>query len=182
VKRAVELDPFSPFVNANLSYIYTMARRYPEAIAQARKTIELNPDYYLSHQDLAQALELSGQIDAAIAEYEKPHGPSHEPYALAFRAHVYGIKGDRARALQLLNEMKQLAQYRDVWPFGFALAHLGLGDKDETIKWVERAYQAKEYEMFAWIKFHPMLDPLRGDPRFEALVAKVFPPKNGPSP
>jgi TolB-like protein/Flp pilus assembly protein TadD len=175
MKRAVELDPFSPFVNANLSYVYTMARRYPEAIAQARKTIELNPEYYLSHQDLAQALELSGQIDAAIAEYEKPHGPSHEPYVLAFRAHVYGVKGDRARALQLLNEMKQLAQHRDVWPFGFALAHLGLGDKDEAIKWVEQAYQAREYEMFAWIKVHPMLDPLRSDPRFEALVKRILP-------
>jgi TolB-like protein/class 3 adenylate cyclase/Tfp pilus assembly protein PilF len=55
-ERAVELDPFSPFVNANLAYNYIMARRYPEAIAQARKTIELDPNYYLSHQNLAQAL------------------------------------------------------------------------------------------------------------------------------
>jgi len=172
-KRAVELDPFSSYINANLGYIYMMARRYPEAIAQDRKTIELEPDYYLSHQNLAQALELSGQLDEAISEYEKPHGPSHEPYVLAFRAHIYGIKGDRAKALQLLNEMKELAQHRDVWSAGFALAYLGLGDKDEAINWLERSYQAKEYEMMALLKLHPMLDPLRGDPRFEKLVTSL---------
>jgi TolB-like protein/class 3 adenylate cyclase len=175
MQRAVELDPFSPFVNASLGYVYMLARRYPEAIAQDQKTIELDPNYYLSHQDLAQALELSGRIDEAIVEYEKPHGPSHEPYALAFRAHIYGIKGDRAKALQLLNEMKELAQHRDVWPFGFALAYLGLGDKGEAINWLEQSYEQKEYEAIAELRVHPMLDPLRGDPRFEKFVNRVLP-------
>jgi TolB-like protein/Tfp pilus assembly protein PilF/class 3 adenylate cyclase len=173
-KRAVELDPFSPFINASLAYNYIMARRYSEAIAQARKTIELDPNYYLSHQDLAQALELSGHLDEAIAEYEKPHGPSHEPYVLAFRAHAYGIKGDRAKALQLLNAMKELARHQEVWPSGFALAYLGLGDKEQAMDWLERSYEQKEYEMMALLKLHPMLDPLRGEPRFERLIEKVF--------
>jgi TolB-like protein len=180
-EQAVELDPFSPFVNANLAYNYIMARRYPEAIAQARKTIELDPTYYLSHQDLAQALELSGHLDEAIAEYEKPHGPSHEPYVLAFRAHVYGIKGDRAKALQLVNEMKELARHSYVWPSGFALAYLGLGDNEQAMDWLERSYEQKEYEMMALLKLHPMLDPLRGEPRFERLVEKVFSANTAPT-
>jgi Tfp pilus assembly protein PilF len=174
-KRAVELDPFSAFVNANLGYNYMMARRYPEAIAQDQKTIELDPNYYLSHQNLAQALELSGHLDQAIAEYEKPHGPSHEPYVLAFRAHAYGIKGDRVKAMQLLNEMKELARHRDVWPAGFALAYLGLGDKGQAMDWLDRSYEQKEYEMIALLKVHPMLDPLRGDPRFEKFINRVLP-------
>jgi TolB-like protein len=174
MKRAVELDPFSAFMNQCLSYNYMIARRYPEAIAQGRKSIELDPNYYLAHQTLAQALELSGHIDEAIAEYEKPHGPSHEPYVLAFRAHIYGIKGDRNKALQLLNEMKDLSKRRHVWPFGFALAYLGLGDKEQAMDWLERSYNQKEYEMMALLKLHPMLDPLRGEPRFERLVEKVF--------
>jgi adenylate cyclase len=174
IKRAIELDPFSANLNASLGYLLIMSRRYPEAIAQCRKAIELESNYYLSHQNLAQALELSGRYDEAIAEYEKLHDPSHDPYVLAFRAHIYGIKGDRTKASELLNQMKELARDRDVWPFGFALAYLGLGDKTQAINWLERAYEQKEYDVIGLLRLHPMLDPLRGDPRFEALVQKVF--------
>jgi TolB-like protein/Flp pilus assembly protein TadD len=176
IKRAIELDPFSPSFNANLGYLLIMARRYPEAIVQCRKAIELEPTYYLSHQDLAQALELSGHLDEAIAEYEKPHPSSHDPYVLAFRAHVYGIKGDRAKANRLLDEMKALEHDHDVWPFGFALAYLGLANKTEAVNWLERGYDRKEYDMLGMLRLHPMVDPLRGDPRFEQLIARLFPP------
>jgi TolB-like protein/Flp pilus assembly protein TadD len=174
-KRALELDPFSPFVNANVGELLMLARRYPEAIAQERKTLELDPNYFLARQDLAQALELSGHVDQAIAEYEKPHAVGQEPYVLAYRAHAYGIKGDRAKATELLNEMKELARHRDVWLFGFALAYLGLGDKDEAMNWLDRAYERKEFEMIALLRVHPMLDPLRGNSRFEKFVNRVLP-------
>jgi TolB-like protein/Tfp pilus assembly protein PilF len=174
-KHALELDPFSLFVNANVGEVLMLARRYPEAIAQERKTLELDPNYYLARQDLAQALELSGRVDEAIAEYEKPHPVGQEPYVLAYRAHAYGIKGDRAKATELLKEMKELARQRDVWSFGFALAHLGLGEKDEAMNWLERTYDRKEFEMISMLRVHPMLDPLRGDPRFEKFVDRILP-------
>jgi TolB-like protein/Tfp pilus assembly protein PilF len=174
-KRALELDPFSLFVNANVGEVLMLARRYSEAIAQERKTLELDSNYYLARQDLGQALELSGRVDEAIAEYEKPHSVGQEPYVLAYRAHAYGIKGDRAKAAELLNEMKELAKRRDVWSFGFALAYLGLGDKDEAMKWLERTYDRKEFEMISMLRVHPMLDPLRGDLRFEKFADRVLP-------
>jgi TolB-like protein/Tfp pilus assembly protein PilF len=174
-KRAVDLDPFSPFVNANFGEILMLARRYPEAIVQERKTLELDPNYYLARQDLAQALELSGHVDEAIAEYEKPHPVGQEPYVLAYRAHVYGVKGDRAKATELLDAMKNLARHRDVWSFGFALAYLGLGEKDEAMDWLERTYERKEFEMTGMLRVHPMLDPLRDNPRFEKFVNRVLP-------
>jgi TolB-like protein/Flp pilus assembly protein TadD len=177
LKRAVELDPFSPVINAQLGYMDIMSRRYPDAITQLNKTIELNPAYYLSHRCLGQALELTGQLEQATTEYEKPHDTNEEPYVLGFRAHIYGIKGDRERASQLLGKMKELVQSRKAWPMGvsycFALAYLGLGDKNEAIGWLERGYENKEYDQFAIIKLDPMLDPLRGDPRFQALTDKV---------
>jgi TolB-like protein len=176
-KRACELDPFSLNMNANLGYTYMLARRYPEAIMQLRKTIELDPSYYLSHRCLAQALELSGQLEQAIAEFEKPQEANDERFTLAFRAHAYAVKGDRERALQLLNQMKELAQHRNVSTYGFALAYVGLGDKNEAINWLERSYQAKHYEEISFIKVDPFLDPLRGDPRFEKLANQIIPPK-----
>jgi TolB-like protein/Tfp pilus assembly protein PilF len=178
LKLAVELDPFSAFINANLGYMYIMDRRYPEAITQLRSTVELNPGYYLSHRCLGQALELSGHLDQAIAEYEKPHEPNDEPYALAYQAHLHGIKGDREKALQLFNQMNDLSRHRTVQPveidYAFALAYIGLGNKEEAIHALERAYQNKHYEVFSFVRLDPMLDPLRAEARFQSLVAKVF--------
>jgi hypothetical protein len=71
--------------------------------------------------------------------------------------------------------MKELARHQEVWPSGFAFAaYLGIGDKEQAMDWLERSYEQKEYEMMALLKLHPMLDPLRDEPRFERLVEKVF--------
>jgi TolB-like protein/Tfp pilus assembly protein PilF len=100
LRRAVDLDPFSVIINANLGYVYIVARRYPEAIAQLRKTLELDPDSWTTHRNLGEALELSGQLEQAIAEYEKGYKFLNDDHALAYLAHAYALKGEREKALQ----------------------------------------------------------------------------------
>src|SRR5262249_14555759 len=68
-KRAVELDPFSPIINADLGQNLFCARRYDEAIAQLRKTLEIDPTFYYAHYNLGMALQLKGDLPDAIAEY-----------------------------------------------------------------------------------------------------------------
>jgi TolB-like protein/Tfp pilus assembly protein PilF len=173
VQRAVDLDPFSVIINANLGYVYIVARRYPDAIIQLRKTVELDPNFGTTHRCLGEALELSGQLEQAIAEYEKGYKFLNDDHALAYVAHAYGLKGDREKALQLLT---QLEERGTLWAFGFALVHLGLGDNNEAVSWLERSYRNKEAAKISLIKVEPLLDPLRGDPRFERLANQVVPP------
>ena len=78
--------------------------------------------------------------------------------------------------MQLLTQLKEIEQRGTVWAFGLALVYLGLGDKNEAINWLQRSYQNKEAAKLSLIKVEPMLDPLRGDPRFEKLVGQVMPP------
>jgi TolB-like protein/Flp pilus assembly protein TadD len=176
LRRAVDLDPFSVIINANLGYGYVVARRYPDAIVQLRKTLELDPNFGPTHRSLGEALELSGQLEQAIAEYEKGYKFVNDDHALAYLAHAYALKGEHENALQLLKQMKELEQRGTVWAFGFALVYLGLGDKKEAINWLERSYQNKEFAKASLIKVEPLLDPLRGDPRFEKLANQVVPP------
>jgi TolB-like protein/Tfp pilus assembly protein PilF len=176
LRHAVDLDPFSVVINANLGYVYIVARRYPEAIAQLRRTVELDPDFGTTHRHLGEALELSGQLEQAIAEYQKGYKFLNDDHALAYLAHAYGLKGEREKALQLLTQLKELEQRGTVWAFGFALVYLGLGDKNEAVNWLERSYQNKEFAKLSLIKVEPMLDPLRGDPRFEKFANQIVPP------
>jgi tetratricopeptide (TPR) repeat protein len=175
MNRAIELDPFSVIINYNLGFCYILARRYPEAIVQLRKTTELNPDFVASYGLLGQAYEVSGQREQAITEYQRAYdldqrsGPQADPLLLAT---IYALKGERAKALQQLDEGKALAQRR---AFSVAVIYVRLGDKNEAIAWLQRSYQNKDFRFIAYINVLPQLDPLRSDPRFEALAEKVIP-------
>jgi TolB-like protein/Flp pilus assembly protein TadD len=175
MNRAIELDPFSVMINANLGFSYILARRYPEAIVQLRKTTELNPDFVASHVLLGLAYEVSGQREQAITECQRAYdldqrsGPQADPLLLAT---IYALKGERAKALQQLDEGKALAQRRALF---VAVIYVRLGDKNEAIAWLQRSYQNKDFRFIAYINVLPQLDPLRSDPRFEALAEKVIP-------
>ena len=86
---------------------------------------------------------------------------------------AYALKGEREKALQLFTQMRELEQRGIVWSFGFALVYLGLGDKSEAVNRLERSYQNKEAAKISLIKVEPLLDPLRGNPRFEKLANEI---------
>jgi tetratricopeptide (TPR) repeat protein len=172
-KRAVELDPLSLIDNADFGWIYFNARRYDEAIAQLRKTIDLDSRFYVAHYYLGQALQFKGQLTEAIAEYRTAVELDDDPVALAFLGHAYARAGQRNEAQKILDRLTQEAKSRYVSVYSFALVLTGLGDKDGAIEALEQAYLNHEGHDIYNIKVDPMLDDLRGQARFEALVQKV---------
>jgi TolB-like protein/Flp pilus assembly protein TadD len=181
LKRAVELDPFSVIINTNFGLCYILARRYPEAIAQLHKTTELDPNFSQTHVFLGLASEVSGDSAGAVTEYEKAYElekahPTGEKYvASPWLAYAYALHGEREKALQLLGQLEDLERRNGgVFAYGLGEIHLRLGQKEQAIDWFERSYRAKELPI-SFIKVNPVLDPLRGDPRFEALAEKIVP-------
>lgn len=97
-------------------------------------------------------------------------------HPVVYLAHLYAVSGEREKASQLLAEAKQREERLGVvWAYGYALIQLGFGDNERAIDWLERSYQAKETGIIPYIQFDPLLNPLRGDPRFEALADKIVP-------
>ena len=174
-KRAVELDPLSLVINADLGVNYYYACRYDEAIAQERKTLEMNPGYYFAYLNLGQALEMKGGRDAAIAEYQKARALNDDPSVLGLLAHAYGLSGNKMEAEKILDQLKALSKARYVSAYSFALAYLGLGNKEEALSRLEQSYQDRAGADIGWIRVDHLLDPLHGDPRFEALAEKIVP-------
>jgi serine/threonine-protein kinase len=173
LERAIELDPVSSIINTNLGTAYIQARRYPEAIAQLRKTIELEPRFGYAHAMLGVALELTGSLDEAFTEYEKCYNLG-DHRGLMMMAHVHGLKGDRAKALQSLEQAKQLSSPH-IWAYGCAMVYLALGERHETLAWLEQSYRQKEFINISTIKEDPLFDSLHGDPRFEKIVNSLAP-------
>jgi tetratricopeptide (TPR) repeat protein len=174
-KRAIELDPLSLVINTDLGVDYHYARRYDEAIAQLRKTLEMDPGYYFAYVNLGQALEMKGARDSAIAEYQKARALNDDPSVLGLLGHIYAVSGDKTEALKILDQLKELSKQRYVAAYSFALIYLGLGDKEEALHWLEKSYEDRAGSDIGYIRIDPLLDPLRGDPRFEALAEKIVP-------
>lgn len=177
VKRGIELDPLSLVINTDLGNTYYRARRYDEAIDQMRKTLEMDPGFYYAHWNLGSALAAKGALGPAIEEYEKARALNDDPSMLGLLAHAYAVSGNKPEAIKIHDQLEALSKQRYVSAYSFALVYLGLGQKDEALRCLEKAYQDRAGDSLRFIKVEPLLDPLRGDPRFEALVAKIFPAK-----
>jgi TolB-like protein/Tfp pilus assembly protein PilF len=177
VKRALELDPLSLVINADVGTTLTNARRYDQAIEQLRKTVEMDPGFYYAHWTLGNALELKGLTEEAIAEYKEAIALNDDPLPRALLGHLYAKIGRKNEALAILKQVRELresSKQRYISPYNLALIHTGLGQKDEALQLLEETYQDRDGYDIAFIKVEPLLDPLRGDPRFETLVQKVF--------
>jgi TolB-like protein/Flp pilus assembly protein TadD/class 3 adenylate cyclase len=175
VKRGIELDPLSLIINADLGRTYYFARRYDDAIEQLHKTLEMDPNFYFAHRHLGSVLVIKGNFREAIEEYHKAEALNNDPRVLSMLGHAYASSGNKPEALRILEQMKDLSKRQYVPAQGFAIVYLALGDKSEAVHWLEQSYQDR-YPEVTRILIDPLLDPLRGDPRFKALAAKIFLP------
>ena len=172
-KRAVELDPISPIGRTDVATVYQVGRRYDEAIAELRNVLETDPDFYWAHRQLGLALELKGAPGDAISEYQRAAELNDDPRVLAFIGHAKAIMGRETDARAILGQLTEASKTRYVSGYSFAVIHLGLGEKDQALDWLEKDAGERTGFEINFIKVDPYLDPLRGDPRFEALVQKV---------
>ena len=152
------------------------AHRYDDAIAQLRKTLELDPRFYVAPYYLGLAFQLKGQFSQAIAAYQKAVELNDDPENLAYLGQAYARAGRQDEAQNILARLRQEAKTRYVSAYDFAVLLLALGEKDRAMDELERAYREGSGNDIFTIKIDPILDDLRGEPRFEALVQKIFPP------
>jgi len=172
-QRALELDPLSIPINNILGEMYTCAREYKQAIGQYRKTIEMDPSVWLPHENLGVALEEIGKDAEAVDEYLKARAVSGEsPEVLRELRNEYeasGLRGFRQKQVEL---ERARWEGRHLDTFRIAAHHARLGEQDEALAWLERAFEARSGEMI-WIKLYPYFAKLYTNPRFVDLVRRV---------
>ena len=177
-KRAIELDPLSLIINADCSWLYICARRYDEAEAQARKTLEMDSRFFLAHYYLGVVLQLKGRLNDAIPEFQKSFELNGDPYSLGILGQANARNGQTEEAQKVLARLKEETKTQNTPPYAMAIVYLALGEKERAIDELERGYREGETNYLFVIKVDPLLDELRSDPRFEALVQKVLAPKS----
>jgi TolB-like protein/tetratricopeptide (TPR) repeat protein len=176
-KRAVELDPLSTVINADLGATFYYAHRHDESARQLRKTLAIDPTSFYAHFNLGIALQVTGDLSGAIAEYEKAKQLSDNSFMSTLYASAKAQAGDKDAALKTLADLDKISQHREVLGYWRALLYLSLNNKEEALRCLEQSFKERDGSNINWIKVDPLLDSLHGDPRFEALVQKVVGPR-----
>lgn len=171
MKKAENLDPLSLVINADLAEILVLARKYDEAILQSRKALEMDPNFALAHNHLGQAYIQKHLYPEAIAELKKAVELSHgNPTCIANLARVNAAAGNRSEALALLNDLKKRSSPGFSHGTEIAIIYASLGNLDQAMTWLGKAY-AERFN--PGVLLRPGFDPLRADPRFNAMLRSV---------
>jgi TolB-like protein/DNA-binding winged helix-turn-helix (wHTH) protein/Flp pilus assembly protein TadD len=178
-RLAVELDPVSLIMHSNLGVTYYRARRLDQALKQIRQTIELDPNYMLGHLNLGMTLAATGAYDEAVRTFQRARelAPSF-PDSLALLGYVYGRMGKTAEARNAARRLADWPGGQYVSPYSHATVLVGLGEKQQAIDELERAFAHRSWLM-AMLKVDPVFDSLHGDPRFEGLLRRMNFPDAG---
>jgi tetratricopeptide (TPR) repeat protein len=170
--EARALNPLSLIINTWVGLRHYFAGRYTMAIQEYEKALELNPDFAPAHWHLGWAYEQTGSYAAAIASAERAFAISGNPIYLASLGHAHAKAGDDDEARKILARLAQIAMTRHVSAYHTAVIYIALGDVDEGIRWLERAY-AERSPWIGYMRVDPRLDPLRSDSRFDALLRQA---------
>jgi pentatricopeptide repeat protein len=172
IQRARAIDP-TAVSGGTVSWILFHARRYDDAIREARSAVAVQPDSAWYLFELSFPLIANNQAVDAIPGLERSLSLSHQSPAVAgMLVHAYARAGRRNDALRLLAEMNRQRKTSYVPAGAFVNAYLGLGDTEQTFFWLERSYK-EQSNILQFLKTHPQFDPIRSDPRFADLLRRV---------
>jgi TolB-like protein/Tfp pilus assembly protein PilF len=170
--RAKTLDPLSPGINMGIASILMYQRKLDEATAQARRTLELDPDYVVGRYALARIDVMQGRPERAVETLESVLTTTSRPALLADLAHAYAASGRRREALRTIARWKDLAGRHSLRDEQAAHVYAALGDKREAVRLLEKAY-AERSPGLVWLKVDPRFDSLSTEPRFRDLLRRL---------
>ncbi len=173
VFKAISLNPLSMIDHTCVGDVHYYARRFEDSLVYYQKAIELDPRFDGAHTDYARSLEAVGRFDEARAEYLEglrlAGGVAGPNFGIA---HLEASTGNVVEARRILAELTAARSTRVVSAWGIGALHASLGDVDEAFRWLDIAVEEKATGLL-FLRVHPRIDALRGDPRYDAMLKRV---------
>jgi tetratricopeptide (TPR) repeat protein len=169
----LELDPDTLLFKSVRAETLYYARRYDEAISESLRSVKTHPDFVLASYWLGCAYREKKMYPEAIDAFSRARTMTNDyPFMVMAYGHAQALAGNTAEARKALNTLTQMQKTRLVPDLYLAAIHVGLGEKDEAFNLLGIAYQKRE-DRLIYLRVEPMADPLRSDPRFAQLLAKI---------
>lgn len=176
ILRAQELDPLSLTIGSNLAYIHYLRRDYERAVAQCRKVLEIEPDYFQTLIALGMTYEQQQKYEEAIAVLSKAREQNRGQNGIYLNTletlgHAYASAGRRAEAEQILAELSTIPAQAGDREYYSALIRAGLGETGKVFALLERSSASWRTPPVA-LMLDPRFERLRADARYQNLFRK----------
>ncbi len=170
---AQQLDPLSPIIRAARAKILLMGHRFEQAVLQAHKVFELEPNFAPGYSVLAQAYVFQGKnaeaIDAVRRYVDLSGGGDQEQLELAF---VYAFGQRNAEAEHVMRDVQSRAGNFSL--YDMAAIHAALADPVAALQWLKQSIDQHSVDA-VWLRVDPRLDTIRSDEGFKEIRANLKP-------
>jgi DNA-binding winged helix-turn-helix (wHTH) protein/TolB-like protein len=172
IRYAQQIDPLSVQVINMLGWIHYYGRQHDEAAAAFRHALSLEPNHATTRYYLGLALAQKGALEDAISELERAIDLKDDYAYVSDQAYIYALAGNRVEAIKRLDQLKDRARRRYISPYYIARIYAGLGDKNQSFVWLEKAF-ADRSDHLLLLAVDPAFDSLRSDARLTDLLRRV---------
>ena len=173
MRRPLEAEPTNDFNLMELGLSYYFARQYEPALEQCRRAIAMDSTSYWSHMLLGWTYEQERQFPEAIEAILQANRLNDSAQVIGSLGHAYAVAGRRAEAERVITELRKKSERKYISPYDIATIYAGLGDKEQTLVWLGKAYEDRSGWLALWLKVDPKFDAFRSDPRFQDLLRRV---------
>jgi TolB-like protein/cytochrome c-type biogenesis protein CcmH/NrfG len=165
-EHLVRLDPLNGGAWENLGFSYMMSGRYADSIAAFRRSLDLEPEAVFTHEQLGEAMILSGDLDGALTEMQREPNDIMRPLGLSLAYAALGRPEESRRLLEAVGK-----EHPD-WASPVAAVYARLGKADEAFEWLDRALLERDGGVLE-VRVGPWFEPLRADPRWTPLLRRI---------
>jgi tetratricopeptide (TPR) repeat protein len=140
--------------------------RFDEAIEELGRAREIDPSFAAVQVQLAEIYRRKGDSGRALAVLEQLPGNSPHPWV----GYLYGITGRKREAETVLAALENESKKHYVSPQSFAIVHMGLGNKEQALNYLEKAYEERSFFGFPGSE---RWNVLRSEPRFQDIQCRM---------
>jgi tetratricopeptide (TPR) repeat protein len=172
VTRARDLDPLSPIIHTAIGIVHHYRRDYPAALRSYTQLLDSEAAFAPAHYYIGLTYEQMGKYDEATLNFRRSTEIAGRGWLfLGALGHCYGASGRHELARELLQELEEQQRERYISAYNVMLVHLGLGDVDAALQWLERALEERSSALW-FAPIEPRLDGIRNDPCYRDLVVR----------
>ena len=172
-RRALELDPLNLMISTWLGRRYYLSGNYSSAVAQNRDSVELDTNFAAAHLQLGQDYIQADSFIEGVKELRLAASLSgHDPLYAAQVAAALAARGQSREALRIVHELEVTSKTRYVSPYAVAQIYAALGSEQETLQWLQAAYDDHSVWM-GYLAVDPVFLRYRSSSRFKDFIRRL---------